>query len=180
MLPDVALGAVLAALITGALTYAGLILAKEQKVSEFRQAWIDALRQDIADTYAAMSSLADLDRMHKTVDERYETAFRGIYDVANRATARIRLRLNPDEDASKELLLTLNAIERHLNASFDHDDDLLERLEGELLQNGGRVLKQEWEIVKHGEPVFRRSKVVAVAAMTMTTIIGLCYIISKS
>lgn len=177
MLPDIALGAVLAALITGALTYAGLILAKEQKVSEFRQAWVDALRQDIADTYAAMSSLADLDRRHKAVDEQYAVAARGIFDVANRATARIRLRLNPNEESSKQLLAVLDAIEQHLNASFNHDDDLLVRLERQLLATGGAVLKDEWEIVKLGEPVFRRSKIVAAAGMVLSAIIGIGYLI---
>jgi hypothetical protein len=47
-LPDQAVGAVAAALIAGLISLLGLIISKEQKVSDFRQAWIDALRSDIA------------------------------------------------------------------------------------------------------------------------------------
>jgi hypothetical protein len=50
-IPDQAVGAVIAAIIAGSIALLGLIISKEQKVSEFRQQWIDALRQDIAPLY---------------------------------------------------------------------------------------------------------------------------------
>jgi hypothetical protein len=47
---------VIAAMIAGfvalagsAVTYIGLLISKESKTSEFRQEWIDALRNDIAE-----------------------------------------------------------------------------------------------------------------------------------
>ena len=46
-IPDVAIGAVVAALIAAIVSLLGLIISKEQKTSEFRQAWIDALRSDL-------------------------------------------------------------------------------------------------------------------------------------
>ena len=46
-IPSVAVGAVVAALIAGTVSLLGLIISKEQKTSEFRQAWIDALRNDL-------------------------------------------------------------------------------------------------------------------------------------
>jgi hypothetical protein len=48
VVPDAAIGAIAAALIAGLLTFLGLIVAKENKTSEFRQAWIDSLRLDFA------------------------------------------------------------------------------------------------------------------------------------
>ena len=42
-IPDQAIGAIAAALIAGLISLLGLIISKEQKVSDFRQAWIDAL-----------------------------------------------------------------------------------------------------------------------------------------
>jgi hypothetical protein len=51
-IPDVALGAVIAAFLTALVTALGLVITKENKTSEFRQAWIDALRADFA-TYAS-------------------------------------------------------------------------------------------------------------------------------
>ena len=47
-LPPLAIGAITAALITGLVSFLGLIISKEQKVSEFRQAWIDSLRSELA------------------------------------------------------------------------------------------------------------------------------------
>ena len=48
MIPDVAIGAVTAALIGAIISLVGLIVAKESKVSEFRQSWIDALRSELS------------------------------------------------------------------------------------------------------------------------------------
>ena len=47
-LPDVAIGTMIAAFIAGLVSLLSLIISKEQKVSEFRQAWIDALRAEIS------------------------------------------------------------------------------------------------------------------------------------
>jgi hypothetical protein len=43
-----AASAFVVAWVAGAFSLLGLLISKEQKVSEFRQAWIDALRADIA------------------------------------------------------------------------------------------------------------------------------------
>ena len=40
--------AILVALISGVFSLVGLIISKEAKLSEFRQAWIDALREDLS------------------------------------------------------------------------------------------------------------------------------------
>lgn len=47
----IALGAVLAAFLTGTVSFISLINSKEQKTSEFRQSWVDNLRNDIADLF---------------------------------------------------------------------------------------------------------------------------------
>ena len=63
-----ALGAITAALITGFLSLLGLIISKEQKTSEFRQQWIDALRQELAEFLgyaeitATLRSMLELDK----------------------------------------------------------------------------------------------------------------------
>ena len=40
--------AVEAALIAGGVSFAGLLITNQSKVSEFRQTWINALREDVA------------------------------------------------------------------------------------------------------------------------------------
>jgi len=47
-LPDIAIGAIIAATITGLISLLGLIISKEQKISDFRQAWIDNLRTELS------------------------------------------------------------------------------------------------------------------------------------
>jgi len=44
-----AIGPIIASIIGAVVTLASLIISKESKLSEFRQAWIDSLRQEIAD-----------------------------------------------------------------------------------------------------------------------------------
>ena len=51
-------GVILAALIGGFFSLISLIISKEQKTSEFRQQWIDSLRQEISDHIAASTTLS--------------------------------------------------------------------------------------------------------------------------
>jgi len=63
--PDAAIGAVVAALIAGIVSLLGLIISKEQKTSEFRQAWIDALRCDLT------AFLTQINAIHDATKVRY-------------------------------------------------------------------------------------------------------------
>ena len=56
-IPDVAIGAIAAALIAGLISLLGLIISKEQKTSEFRQAWIDGLRSELSLVIAHANAL---------------------------------------------------------------------------------------------------------------------------
>ena len=53
-----AIATVVAALIAAAMSFISLTLNKEQKTSEFRQAWIDGLREDLAAFFACARSFA--------------------------------------------------------------------------------------------------------------------------
>jgi hypothetical protein len=43
---------ILVAFIAGIVSFVGLVISKENKISEFRQTWIDELRKDISDYIA--------------------------------------------------------------------------------------------------------------------------------
>lgn len=99
-IPDIAIGTIAAALIAGLVSLLGLIISKEQKTSEFRQAWIDALRTELSAVIAHANAIhgakaADF----KTPAELWKDV-RDDYVGINEATARIRLRLNPNEPAA--------------------------------------------------------------------------------
>ena len=58
----VAMATVTASLITAIISFVNLTLTKEQKISEFRQAWIDALREDLSIFLLVQEHLRELQK----------------------------------------------------------------------------------------------------------------------
>jgi hypothetical protein len=56
-IPLAPIATVVAALITAIISFVNLTLSKEQKTSEFRQAWIDGLRGDLAIFFSSARAL---------------------------------------------------------------------------------------------------------------------------
>lgn len=149
---------IIVATIAGAFSLLGLIIAKEQKVSEFRQQWIDALRQDVAEfvaqgniIHAALLKLAEQSSPDKT---KFLADNRESYVGINRASTSIRLRLNATESSSKALLNAIRRLEAMLVGELEtlHDSSAeLEKLNLEIEEHAAVVLKSEWESVKTGE-----------------------------
>ncbi len=155
---------ILAVLITAVVSYVGLIISKENKISEFRQAWIDELRKDICD-YIAFSlqhafHYSNLRGSNKeTARELINKHFSEESHVVDSLYTRIILRLNntPEYDD----------IRKTLNDSYKCYADLLNRdnlsselsaLTETLRYKASALLKDEWEVVKKGEPVFNQTK----------------------
>ena len=95
----VASAAIIAAFIGGLFSLIGLIISKEQKTSEFRQAWIDALRSELSSLICHANCIHG-GLVSSQPWENMKSDFLGI----NEAAANIRLRLNPDEDESEKVL----------------------------------------------------------------------------
>ena len=66
---DISVGAVGAAIIAGLVSLFGLIIGKEQKVSEFRQAWIDDLRKCLVAYLVNINAISDALRLQKAGKE---------------------------------------------------------------------------------------------------------------
>ena len=165
VLPDIAVGAIAAALIAGLISLLGLVISKEQKVSEFRQAWIDALRSDVA------SLISHVNAIHGAIQagfggpgQMWQHA-REDFLGANSATANIRLRLNPSEEQCKEVLRLVSELERELAVGSMPDHARLDAMEHELVASARVLLKAEWMRVRKGELVYRVAKAVAAFAM---------------
>jgi|JI10StandDraft_1071094.scaffolds.fasta_scaffold1127550_1 hypothetical protein len=156
-LPEIALGAVIAACIAALVSLLSLIISKEQKTSEFRQAWIDALRADISAVVAHANAIhgaaaAQFDTAAKTWEAARED-FVGI----NQATANIRLRLNSKEKESQAILKSIENLEAHLSPGV-LDFRELDTIEKQLVADAQVLLKKEWLRVRSGEPVFQAAK----------------------
>lgn len=171
------IGTVAAALVAGGIARANLIASKETKVSEFRQAWINALRDDLAALFSNTRTLAravqesrapQSDEVEKFGIEK--TKITAVRHGAAETYHRIRLRLNRKQPDHEELLRLLTAMmgaqqSYMLNKEGDVSAPITAVEQAALYAEG--VLKTEWETVKFGERAYR-----AAVRTTTITLIG--------
>ena len=145
------------AIIAGTVTLVVTILSKEQKTSEFRQAWIDSLRSDVAELAGRMETVVD---MAESVAEDEDDDGSDFFNNTSQemikiqtCVVRIRLRLNPSEHEH-----ILDPLKRLVDSDLDQSwSDMVSDLE--LVVSGSQVLlKSEWERVKKGEPAYIKLK----------------------
>jgi hypothetical protein len=162
------LGPVVAAIIAGAVAFLASVFSKEQKISEFRQAWIDSLRNDLSEFVSIVLQIgdelsvrhrrgADIEALQAHLRSR-EPNFQRL----EACKARIQLRLNP-----KEHMVLLDAIEEMCEPS-DHD-----RKAEILIAESQKILKTEWKRVKRGEPIFVVSKWLSLILCVTSLLIGI-------
>jgi hypothetical protein len=177
----IAIGTVAAALIAAALSYVNLTLTKEQKTSEFRQAWIDGLREDLSKFFAALRTVARAEGAFYKTGENYEKQnfpwsreqVAGQRQAASEMIYRIKLRLNPDEEAHIKLyeLLQLALTEQKNLKKTSFDSDPTIKAIDSASDYARPVLKAEWLRVKAGERPFRIAR-----NWVAPGIIGLCLV----
>ena len=168
-------GAIGAALIAAAVSLIGLVLGKEQKTSEFRQEWINKLRDEISSYVTNVSAISDqLKFDFQNVNEKLKH-LSPFYQAINSAANSIKLRLNPDEVEAQAILKIMDKIEL---ASQDDDEFVpgrIQDLEDELISRSQTLLKSEWARVKAGETSFKVAKYSALG-LTLTLAGTLMYL----
>jgi hypothetical protein len=158
-------GTVAAALVAGGIARANLIASKETKVSEFRQAWINALRDDLAALFSNVRTLTRALEEHRQPATARNVEFgidkAKITEVRHGAAEthhRIRLRLNAGQPDHKELLRLLTEMmtaQQVYFGKYEADvDQAIAAVEAAALY-ASEVLKTEWETVKLGETAYR-------------------------
>lgn len=163
-LPDQAVGAIVAAIIGGFVAFLSLVISKEQTVSNFRQQWIDALRQDIASLVSHITGIHGESIVERTEpkDDLWRRV-KGDFTRFNEVIVRIRLRLNPDESRKKEKPATVAVLDalKDVESIFSSLEPQFHKLEGlvaTLVTNSQVILKENWKRVRSGEPIYRFSK----------------------
>lgn len=161
----VAVGTVVAALIAGVLSFVNLTLTKEQKTSEFRQAWIDGLREDLAKFLSASRACgraieAKADHGDKYSVDPFQFGSEKVSELRHEASAtyyRVKLRLNPEEAEHIELLRLLDRAIDEQNEYFASATEKGEPFAAldRIADFARPVLKTEWNRVKAGELPFR-------------------------
>ena len=166
----------MAALIAGGVAYVVAVLSKEQKTSEFRQAWIDALRSDIADLIAGRTevALAISAKLKYGQDkaEILEFLFKQYPDLVSTKAKyhRILLRLNPSKH--RTLIAALKRLEDI--EPLQADEDLVTHAATEVIGHAQLILKAEWKRVKQGEAVYQWTKRVAIGIMVLAVVVIVC------
>jgi len=162
-----AIATVVAALIAGGLSFVNLTLNKEQKTSEFRQAWIDGLRQDLAAFFACARAMArayqeegaarhGLHR-HEGLAITPEKISEIRYQVAE-THYRIRLRLNLKKPEHEKLLTLMRTAVAEQNNWLQGNGGSMEKTLDALETAAAyapQILMTEWERVKKGEFAFQ-------------------------
>ena len=155
-LPREIAGTIIAAFIAAVISLLGLLISKENKVSEFRQAWIDALREEIAAVITHAHAIHGGYQAKFPDNPEIWRNMREDFVKMNEAWAKIKLRLNPDEARSKAIL---EALQKHegifLENNVPPEFSKLGEADRELLKSTQVVLKEEWEKVKRGERIYR-------------------------
>ena len=150
-----AVGAIAAALIGGTISFISMMLSKDQKISEYRQNWIDLLRSDISDFVALFSTITSYEIIafgkSKEKGDAFVEELQEDWFKLNRLASSIQLRLNPKEhkqliqyilDAT-DLAADTNAATRTLAQ--------ISLMESKIIFASQIVLKDEWRRVKRGE-----------------------------
>lgn len=159
-----AVATVLAALVAGGIARANLIASKESKISEFRQAWIDAVREDLAILFA--STRVMLRAAHEAASaigaQQGQFPKEKVADARHNAAEtyhRVRLRLNAGQTDHKNLRDFLHKMMNDLQSFASNRDgisaaDVTMSVEVAAMY-AESVLKNEWEAVKKGEAAYR-------------------------
>ena len=155
-------------------SFVGLIISKEQKISEFRQAWINTLRDDIAKFLGQVDSVKKLILINKTSkeDEKKETSTAVILGSVEmrEIKSKIELLIDPAEENHLKLVQLLNKIIVSLRKLESNDENV-----NDLIKLSQSILKEEWKKVKDGEPIFKFFKWV----FGITTVGIILYVLYK-
>ncbi len=152
-------GAIIAAFISGLWSLISLAISKDQKVSEFRQNWIDSLRKEFSDYIGKLTSFSVLWMCHSKDGPR-ENLGRDfiqeniqLVEELEAMSSQIVLRLNPSEH--ENLLKTLEDIDKLISSPRKLDANDMSQKNLQLRKQAQVLLKGEWERVKAGEKGFR-------------------------
>src|SRR5579862_1385600 len=98
-MPKEIAGTIIAAVIAALISLLGLIISKENKVSEFRQTWIDSLREEVAAVITHGHAIFQaFDAVIKLPEDALDWEdIRADFVGLESAIAKIRLRVNATE-----------------------------------------------------------------------------------
>ncbi|WP_374274127.1 hypothetical protein [Brevundimonas sp.] len=165
------------ALLAASVSFLSLVISKESKISEFRQDWIDTLRQEISELISLLWEI----HYKATSDEPELQSYQNLIPAGIRfsqLSAKIRLLLNSKEIDSQRINSAIDSLPGMdaKNVAKILDRDAVMESATELIALTNKVLKSEWKRVKRGEAFYFATKWCLVVSLVVT----LALIISTS
>lgn len=171
------IGAVAAAIISGAIAVVQLVISKEDKLSEFRADWIRAITDDLA------RCLAEVEVLMKLVELELPACGTGLpperllafrrehaehYATLGETYHRLLLRLDSEEHQPViDVLRTINT-QFHGNCSnFEEVAQTRDR----LIEVTRDLSHAVWERIRTGQPQFQLAKRLAIAAVVILSVV---------
>jgi hypothetical protein len=156
----IAAGAIVAALISGLLSFINLTITKDQKTSEFRQEWINSLREEVSELIGLLTKMTTSWSFSKKNGKEGPVFILENIDTIkhiDNLIAQIKLRLNPIEH--KTYIDSLDKLEGAISCPIKlSDEHTVNELQNELVKDTQQILRDEWLIVKTGEPSYIKIK----------------------
>ena len=130
-------------------------IARGVKISEFRQAWIDGLREDISEYTCKAHQWRDLYLVFNQESDQEKKS--GMVDALDRLKydalhihSRISLRFKPDDNVANDFLSHLLDLLDPSKTGLDNNAYSNWRdLSNRAVQNARALLKEEWEATKN-------------------------------
>ena len=153
-------GAILATVVAGIISICGLIISKENKVSDFRQKWIEDLRSEVSLFIGYLelifrygqSLLSDKDRGKLNSDDvtsrELFAEMKHAIQEGDSVYYRIQLRLNRKKH--KKIIDACLKTKLEIKENIRMSDEEFNKIKNNLVVITQDILKEEWERVKKG------------------------------
>lgn len=162
--------AISAGVIAAAAGGIGLVMTKENKTSEFRQAWIQELRLALTTFSSTLLTVRNITAADDIVPESDNQR-------VNQLLSEINLRINYGKQSPEEEKLS-QVITKMLNEAYAGSGQFTST-QAEFTQASFSVLKKEWKRVKKGELIYQLCMYPCLAITTIAIICSCIYVFNN-
>ena len=157
--------ALLTTLFASSLALLGLTLGKDNKVSEFRQQWIDGLREDVSEFLANVQHVWAASIGHISREAPTDALLK-----VNELSSRIRLRLDPCKPESKNLIAKMKELRDLVCTSGTTEPEMM--LSAHAVEDTTiPLLERAWKKVQSGERSYRICRWLSIAGLVLSVVL---------
>ena len=177
----VAIAAVTAASISAIISVVNMVISKDQKTTDFRQEWINSLRNEISNLIAFAKSVKSqgsiigyINAKEKIEDEAIKHMMDAVKNHSkdkNNSHTKILLYLNPKEHG--DMIDLVNELANIASLSNKTENEKVKEQCDNVIKEAQGILKKEWKRVKRGEVTFYLTKYILIVSMSSILFVAL-------